>query len=196
MRIIIYPETRRSTIGRFDEPDVETCVLLVSPKADLDLIPKALDFCTQILNPLRYMPELGGQIHLAEISEKSRGKLVGAEVIARISREDLLALVPAREKDPEKALLSDIQQMAQTANDLMEVAPEVYPPDQVLREDMLSVLTSLTAALGLVMTNGIPLRDRFDIFESEGLNEFREFDRVIKFLKSVSRHDEAESKVE
>ena len=139
MRIIIYPETRRSTIGRFDEPDVETCVLLVSPKADLDLIPKALDFCTQILNPLRYMPELGGQIHLAEISEKSRGKLAGAEVIARISREDLLALVPAREKDPEKALLSDIQQMAQTANDLMEVAPEVYPPDQVLREDMLSV---------------------------------------------------------
>ena len=88
------------------------------------------------------------------------------------------------------------EQMAQTANDLMEVAPEVYPPDQVLREDMLSVLTSLTAALGLVMTNGIPLRDRFDIFESEGLNEFREFDRVIKFLKSVDRHDEAESKVE
>ena len=86
--------------------------------------------------------------------------------------------------------------MAQTANDLIDVTPEVATSDEVFREDTLSVLTSLTAALELIMTNGIPLRDRFDIFESEGRNEFRELNKVIKFMKSSKEQNEPESKVE
>ena len=196
MRIIIYPETRRSTIGRFDEVNVQTCALIIGHKADLDLIPQALDICTQLLNPLGYMKNLCGQLEVAEISEKLRNKLGGIEIVIRISKQDLLALVPAKEENPERLLFFDIHQMAQTANDLIEVAPEVATSDEVFREDTLSVLTSLTAALELIMTNGIPLRDRFDIFESEGRNEFRELNKVIKFMKSPKEQNEPESKVE
>lgn len=196
MRIIIYPETRRSTIGRFDEVNVQTCALIIGHKADLDLIPQALDICTQLLNPLGYMKDLCGQLEVAEISEKLRKKLGGIEIVIRISKQDLLALVPAKEKNPERLLFFDIHQMAQTANDLIEVAPEVATSDEVFREDTLSVLTSLTAALELIMTNGIPLRDRFDIFESEGLNEFCDLNKVIKFMKSPKEQNEPASKVE
>jgi hypothetical protein len=148
------------------------------------------------MNPLRYMKDLCGQLEVAEISENLRKKLGGIEIVIRISKQDLLALVPAKEKNPERLLFFDIHQMAQTANDLIEVAPEVATSDEVFREDTLSVLTSLTAALELIMTNGIPLRDRFDIFESEDRNEFCDLNKVIKFMKSPKEQNEPESKVE
>ena len=182
MRIIIYAETQKSTIGGFDEPDVRTCALVVGSKEDLGLISQALALCTRILNPLGYMQNLCGQLKGTEIGESARERVGGAEVIVRICKEDLLALVPEDVMNPEERLFIDIRQMALTANELMEVAPEISFCDEMYREDPLSVLTSLAAALEVIMTDGIPLRDRFDIFDLEDYYGIHEYDKVIRFI--------------
>lgn len=182
MIIFIYPERKDATIGRFDEPDVETCALVLGSYKDLHLIKQGFKFCDKIMNPIRFLPDFDEKIcNIVSSDGKPSKKTDGVHMGIRICRNGLLALASEKAERAEDYIRADIANMAITANELMGAEGSrrmnTYCPD-----DILSVVGSLAEAFDLVMNQRIPLRDRYSILEDGVDDDLPIFEKVIKAI--------------
>ena len=185
MRIIVYPETKDGTIGRFEDDGVETCILISGMKDELQIILDSLCLCRAFHNPLIYLQDLYKNLKMVDLTSlQMQNVFNGIEFCARIDKRDLLSLVSKNVNNPYGIIFFDIQRMKQTANDIMDVTREQKRNlKSVFLKDRRAVITSLSAALELVLTGGIPLKDRFDIFEDDYV-DMSDYDFIIKAIKA------------
>lgn len=190
MRIIVYPETIDDTIGRFDEPDVKTCVLIKISPNDLYKLDEIFRICVISHCPTVYLHNIVKKVTVAKPMETEDIEKWGENhLFMRIDKANLLACIPEDEKlSEEKALeflRDDIRQMIHSANLYMETFPEeMFCEDDVFLKEPIAILSSLATAMELVLTDGVPLINRFDTLESEGDDRLQDFDEAIKALKS------------
>jgi hypothetical protein len=189
MRIIVYPETVDNTIGRFDEPDVKTCILVKISPNDLFKFDEIFRICAISHSPTAYIHNIANKVTLAKPMEEDIEKWGEDHLFMRIDKATLLACIPEDRNLTEEmaieCLRDDIRQMIYSANLYMETFPEeMFWEDDVFLKEPIAILSTLATAMELVLTDGVPLINRFDTLESEGDDRLQDFDEAIKALKS------------
>ena len=190
MRIIVYPETIDDTIGRFDDPDVKTCVLIKISPNDLYKLDEIFRICVISHSPTEYIHNIAKKVTVAKPMEAEDIEKWGDDhLFMRIDKATLLACIPEdRNLTEEKAvecLRDDIRQMIFSANLYMETFPEeMFCEDDVFLNEPVAILGTLATAMELILTDGVPLINRFDTLESEGDDRLQDFEEAIKALKS------------
>lgn len=189
MRILVYPETLEDTIGRFDDEDIEICILIKTSKEDICKIIEAFNICKIARNPTAYLHNLIRKAIIAvPDSEEQISKFGTDNIFMHIDKADLLSLVEEEGISEEKALeylRDDINQMVHTANLFMGVLPKnIVLSDGTSLKEPIVILANLADALGLLLTGATPLIDRFDTLQSDEYEFQEDLEEIIHGLKT------------
>lgn len=189
MRILVYPETLEDTIGRFDDQDIEICILIKTSKEDICKIVEAFNICKIARNPTMFLHNLIRKAIIAvPDSEKQISKFGADNIFMHIDKAYLLSLVEEEGISEEKALeylRDDINKMIHTANIFMELLPkDIVLSNGASLMEPIAILANLADALMLLITGGTPLIDRFDTLQADEYEFQEDLEEIIHGLKT------------
>lgn len=197
MRIIVYPETPETTIGRLEDQENEICFMVVGPEAEREYLFASFYLAEQLGYSVRHLKNIVNLIGGFKLATRAQVReFHDIEMFGRIDRNSLLSLVQDKSLGAEKVILEEIRELAMAANEIAEVEPcELEEYDRCLLDSPLAVMISLASAAEVVLLQGVPLRDRFDIFEYCYENEelYSGCDAALKVVKHdtedfISKH--------
>lgn len=182
MIILLYPERKDATIGRFDEPDVETCALVLGTYKELDLIAEGFEFCNMVQNPVSLLQDFDQNICNIVVSDGETTRVSeDFQMGVRITKDELLSLASDKQGKAYDQIKADIVNMALTANEIMDAAAS-RRNNTICPDDLMSVIGSMAEVFDIVLNQGVPLRDRFAILEDGVDDDLAIYERVINAI--------------
>ena len=179
---MLYPERKDATIGRFDEPAVETCALVLGTYKELDLIAEGFEFCNMVQNPVSLLQDFDQNICNIVVSDGETTRVSeDFQMGVRITKDELLSLASDKPGKAYDRIKADIVNMALTANEIMDAAAS-RRTNTICPADLMSVIGSMAEVFDIVLNQGVPLRDRFAILEDGVDDDLAIYERVINAI--------------